>query len=190
MKDKLKALGIIASLVIVGIGIGILAGQRVMAKKDAEHAAFYNLGASVKGFVGEYGKAFEQAFISQTQEPIAAFYADRYPTMPRPDTLPLRRGDWTWKATRRSDGVTTLTLQSAEPWLTSKTAVVDAYRAYTQDITSIRNIRSKIDLIERIDDDRHVVVRVKFILDGTNDLRRTLSGSPFLSLAAPEAADA
>ena len=169
MKHKLKALSIIVGITIVVLGIGVAAMLRTMAKQDAEHAAFYNTGAAIKSFVGDYGKAVQAAFKANDLSQIAAFYADDYPTIPRGDTdsRVLRRGRWAWRAIDHGRDVSAWELQSVEPWLSGKAEVVDDLAAYLRAMTSVQEIRSKIDMIERIDSGRSVVLRVKFILDGT-----------------------
>ena len=169
MKHKLKALGIVLGMTIVMLGVGVAVMLCVMAKQDAEHAAFYNTGASIKAFVGDYGKAVKAAFKAKDMSGIAIFFADDYPAKPRGDVdrHVLQRGQWSWEAIDRGHDVSAWKLTSAEPWLTNKAETVDDLSKYFQGMRSVEEIRSKIDMIERIDSDRSVVLRVKFILDGT-----------------------
>ncbi len=170
MRRKLKIVGSVVGIVIGMVGIGTAMVLRTMAKKDAEHAAFYRTGAEIKSFVGDYGKALQASFEAHDMSPIAAFYADDYPTTPHQgagDNV-LPRGRWTWTRIDQGEDLSVFTLQSVEPWLSSQAEVTADLAAYLSGMTAVQEIRAKIDVIERIDSDRSVVLRVKFILDGTN----------------------
>ena len=168
MKTKRKFFGIAALIVLVVIGVGGVAVNRIMVQQDAVHAAFYNTGADIKSFVGDYGKAFDKAFDTGDVASLAAFYASDYPgaAQDTPGGHSLRRGRWTWSARPDTADVSAYTLVSAEPWLTSQTEALEAVTDYYQKLRSIDRIRSKIDMIEQIDQHQDVVLRVKFILDG------------------------
>lgn len=169
MKHKFKALGITVGIAIVMLGIGVAAMLRMMAKQDAEHAAFYNTGASIKSFVGDYGKAVQAAFSTHDMSRIATFYADDYPTTSHGnvDSRVLQRGRWTWEDIDYGRNVSAWKLKSVEPWMTGKAEVVGDLSTYLRAMASVQEIHAKIDMIERIDSNRRVLLRVKFILDGT-----------------------
>jgi hypothetical protein len=179
VKRKLKILAGILILLIVVIGISVSIINRNMAKSDREHERFYNVGVEIKGFIAEYGETIGEASRTKDVSLIADFYSDTYPSNPQSDSnvAPLKRGQWTWKAgedghyvsalNSESQEVTALKLTSEEPWLASKEEVADDFYEYLDGIESVQKIRSKIDMIEGIEGDASVVVRVKFILDGT-----------------------
>jgi len=79
MQAALKTLGIIALVVAVILGSAMLVASRIKTTQDAEHAAFYDTGASVKSLVGDYGKTFLNAFESQDLNRIAMFFSPDYP---------------------------------------------------------------------------------------------------------------
>ena len=178
-RKKLKILSGVMIILIVMIGMSLAVANRIMAKKDAEHAKFFNIGAEIKNFIGEYGNAVKDASAADDVTLIADFYSDDYPfnDLPLSEIGQLKRGQWRWKGGEKkydvsalkhgSKNVSTLKLESEAPWLTSKEEVVDDLSNYLDSIAKVAKIRAKIDMIENIESDHSVVVRVKFILDGT-----------------------
>ncbi len=172
-----KRLVIATLAIMVGLGGGLLALNHIMASQDADHAAFYHTGASIKTFVSDYGQAFRSAFDAKEMTQIASFFASDYPghDAQTPGGRAFRRGPWRWEAHHSVAEVSSFKLVSSPPWLQHPAEVIAAITAYHRELQSIANIRSKIDMIEHIEDDhQNVVLRVKFILDGT-----TLAGEVF-----------
>src|SRR5260370_41679407 len=76
-----KILKIIARFLVAGgmVLAAILAlTLYIMARKDKEHARFYNTGKSVNAFLNDYQQALEDSFRQQEVSETMAFYSDRY----------------------------------------------------------------------------------------------------------------
>lgn len=161
-----KRIGKLSIVTVIGLALGLVYLNHRMAKKDAEFQKFYTLGAEIKNFAGAYGVALAAAFKTHGMTPVAPFYANTYPES-RPHQTALKRGRWVWQPGYDGPDVSSQTLEAAPPWITSKTAVIEDLANYLKGMSSIDEIRSKIDMIENFISEHRVVLRVKFILDGT-----------------------
>ncbi|HKG15136.1 MAG TPA: hypothetical protein VKB12_17565, partial [Pyrinomonadaceae bacterium] len=152
----LKVLAVFA--VVVGLAVG--AALYLMARKDAEHAKFYESGRSVNTFLGGYTKAVKEGFAERDASKVAALYSERFASR--------ARGRWTLRADAdQSDiAVSRLAADGAQDF--TKADINGEVSGYFASLSSVQNVWTKIDMIEQIEPGRRVTLRVKFILDGAD----------------------
>ena len=131
-----------------------------MAQRDKEHAKFFNTGKSVNVFLGSYTKAIRDSFEKKDPAPVMSLYSDRF--------WSPGRGHWEMAlANEESDvSVSRVVIKGQQDF--DKQALRGEVVNYLASIASIKNIWTKIDMIEEVELERRVVLRVKFILDGTD----------------------
>ncbi len=156
----LKALATIVVALILIAGIAIATALYIMAQRDKEHAKFFNTGKSVNVFLGSYTKAIRDGFEKKDPAPVMSLYSDRF--------WSPGRGHWEMAlANEESDvSVSKVVIKGQQDF--DKQALRGEVVNYLASIASIKNIWTKIDMIEEVELERRVVLRVKFILDGTN----------------------
>src|SRR5688500_2410371 len=156
----LKALATIVIALVLLVGIAIAAVLYVMKQRDKEHAKFFNTGKSVNVFLGSYTKAIKDSFEKKDPAPVLSLYSDRF--------WSPGRGRWKMAlANEESDvSVSKVVIKGQEDF--DKQALRGEVVNYLASIASIKNIWTKIDMIEEVELERRVVLRVKFILDGTD----------------------
>ena len=69
-------LTLVALLLVAGVAVALTLAQ--MSRQDAEHARFYDTGASVKGFLGRYCGALREASASGGMAPLEGYYAEEF----------------------------------------------------------------------------------------------------------------
>jgi hypothetical protein len=156
LKTLLKILGVL----IVLAGVAVVAALYVMARKDKEHAKFYSTGKSVNAFLSSYSKAIREGFERRDPSPVAALYSDRFASP--------ARGHWVMRAGAGESDVSILRVAVEGREDFDKEDIRGEIAAYLGSIASIKSIWTKIDMIEQVELERRVVLRVKFILDGTD----------------------
>src|ERR1041385_7176872 len=88
LKALAKALGILAVAAALAVGAALY----LMARKDAEHAKFFETGRSVNNFLSSYTKAVKEGFRKKDVSAVAALYSDHFASpargrwVMRPDT--------------------------------------------------------------------------------------------------------
>ena len=130
----------------------------VMARKDKQHARFYNTGKSVNAFLNDYKHALEDSFKRQDFSETMAFYSDRYASP--------ARGRWVLKPDLIQGDVASFKLVSDGRKDYAKGDVRDEMANYLQSLSAVDDMKFKIDSIEQAEPDRSVVLTVKSILDG------------------------
>jgi hypothetical protein len=159
MKRRLKAVARILILSSVTIGVALAIALYVMARKDAQHARFYNTGKAVNNFLSSYNHALKDAFEKKDTSELEGFYSERY--------FSPGRGRWELKRDEDAGDVACYRLAPEGQFDYRKTDVRDEVARYLRGLASIEDIKFKIDMIEKIELDREVQLTVKFILDGT-----------------------
>ena len=156
----LKALATIVIALVLITGGAIAAALYVMKQRDKEHAKFFNTGKAVNVFLGSYTKAIRDSFEKKDPAPVLSLYSDRF--------WSPGRGRWEMAlANEESDvSVSRVVIQGQDDF--DKQALRGEVETYLASIASIKNIWTKIDMIEEVELERRVVLRVKFILDGTD----------------------
>lgn len=156
----LKTLASICIAVIVIAGIGAGAALYVMARRDKEHAKFFNTGKAVNVFLGSYSRAIGESFAKKDPLAVMNLYSERFSSP--------GRGHWEMTpAGEESDvSVSRVVIQGREDF--DKERIRAEVENYLASIGSIKNVWTKIDMIEDVELERRVVLRVKFILDGTD----------------------
>lgn len=156
LKTLLKTLGVLAVIGATAVGVALY----VMARKDKEHARFYNTGKSVNAFLGGYSKAVREGFERRDAEAVASLYSDRFASP--------ARGRWVMRAGAGESDVAIFRLASDGRQDFARADIGGEVTRYFDTLASIQNIWTKIDMIEEVELERRVVLRVKFILDGTD----------------------
>lgn len=156
----LKALAklLVVLLVIVGTIVG--AALFLMARRDKEHAKFFSTGKAVNVFLGNYSKGIRESFEKKDPLAVLALYSERFSSP--------GRGRWEMgNANEESDvSVSRVVIKGTQDF--DKQGLRSEIERYLASIGSIKNIWTKIDMIEDVELERRVVLRVKFILDGTD----------------------
>lgn len=142
------------------VGVAIAGALYVMARRDKEHAKFFNTGKSVNVFLGNYTRALRESFEQKNPAPMMSLYSDRF--------WSPGRGHWEMDpANQENDiAISRVVIKGQQDF--DKQALRGEVENYLASIASINNIWTKIDMIEDIELERRVVLRVKFILDGTD----------------------
>lgn len=143
-------------LLIVGNIVGV--ALYLMARRDKEHARFFNTGKAVNAFLGSYSRAVRESFEKKDPTAIMKLYSDRFSSP--------GRGHWVKGPAHDESDVSVFrtVIEGREDF--DKQAVRREVESYLGSIASIDNIWTKIDMIEQVELERSVDLRVKFILDG------------------------
>lgn len=156
----LKALAklFVVLLLILGNIVGV--ALYFMSRRDKEHAKFFNTGKAVNVFLGNYSRAIRESFEKKDPSAVMNLYSERFSSP--------GRGNWEMRPTgEESDvSVSRVVIRGREDF--DKERIRAEVAKYLASIASIKNIWTKIDMIEDVELERRVVLRVKFILDGTD----------------------
>src|SRR5919199_2706237 len=142
------------------IGVGVAVALYVMSRQDREHARFFNTGKSVNTFLSDYKRGVEEAFKKKDVSEVTRFYSDRYSSP--------ARGRWVTQPASDESDVSVLNVVAEGRTDYDRAALAEEVAGYLGTIASVQNTWCKIDMIEQIDPERRVVLRVKYILDGTD----------------------
>jgi hypothetical protein len=156
-----RILRILLRVLIVGIvlaGASIALSLFVMARKDKEHERFLNTGKSVNSFLASYKHAVEDSFKQKDVNEIMQFYSERYASP--------GRGRWFLRPDQEAGDVACFVLKSDGQKDYAKADLKAETEGYLNDLTSVDDVKFKIDMIEKIELERTVQLTVKFILDG------------------------
>ncbi len=169
-----RILKIIAGSLIAGcsvlaaiVGLTLL----LMARKDKEYARFYNTGKSVNAFLNDYQHAFEESFKRACVSEALFFYSDRYSSP--------ARGRWVLKPDLTQADVATFKLVSDGGKDYAKADVREEIADYLKGLSALDDVKFKIDLIEKAEPERSVVLSVKNILDGKDQQGRSFQDRNF-----------
>jgi hypothetical protein len=159
-RKLLKTLAMLGIVVLVIIGSVIAAALYFMARSDREHAKFFNTGKSVNAFLGNYTRLLRESFDKKDPAPVMSLYSDRF--------LSPGRGHWQMlPASEASDvSISRVVINGRDDF--DKQQLRGEVVNYLASIKSISNIWTKIDMIEQVELEKRVVLRVKFILDGVD----------------------
>src|SRR5438067_220963 len=142
------------------IGVGVAVALYVMNQKDKEHARFFDTGKSVNNFLSDYKRGVEEALKKKDISEVTRFYSDHYNSP--------ARGRWAMRPAPDESDVSVLKVVAEGREDYDKAALAEEVAGYLKTIASVQNSWCKIDMIEQIDPERRVVLRVKYILDGTD----------------------
>ncbi|MDT4897003.1 MAG: enediyne biosynthesis protein [Acidobacteriota bacterium] len=159
-KRKIKLLARILIAVALVMTIGIAVALHVMGLRDKEHARFLETGKSINKFLSDYGHAIKDSFEQKNAAAVIHFYSESYSAPSRGRSVMQQGND--------ESGVSVLRVVSEGQETYNRESIADEVSAYLNTLASIQNIWCKIDLIEAVEPERRVTLRVKFILDGTN----------------------
>ncbi len=160
MKKLAKTLLKIAlGFVLLGV-VAVIIALFYMSRSDKEHARFYATGKSVNTFLSDYKHGIEEAFKNNAADEVVKFYAD--------DFNSAGRGQWILQNAPPENDVTVLKLERVGEQDFTKAAMADEVKTYLNTIAEIENIWCKIDMIEEVDPEKTVKLRVKYILTGKN----------------------
>jgi len=156
LKTLAKAFAVLAVLV----GLGVSLALYMMTLKDREHAKFYNTGKAVNTLLGNYSKAIREGFEKKDSSMVARLYSDRYASP--------ARGSWAIRPDSNESDVSVFRVSAHGRQDYTKADIGGEVARYFSTLSSIKNIWTKIDMIEEVQLEKRVVVRVKFILDGVD----------------------
>ncbi|MBA3243375.1 MAG: VCBS repeat-containing protein, partial [Acidobacteria bacterium] len=156
----LKTVAKTLAVLVVLVGVAVAVALYVMARKDKEHAKFYNTGKAVNSLLGSYSKAVREGFEKRDASMVARLYSDRFASP--------ARGRWVMREDAAESDVSVFRLAADGRQDYSKADIGDEVSRYFSTLSSIKNIWTKIDMIEEVELEKRVVVRVKFILDGVD----------------------
>src|ERR1051325_4091244 len=157
-KRLLKTLAKLTVVLLVIAGSLIAAMLYVMDRRDKEHAKFFNTGKAVNVFLGNYTRALRESIDKKDPAPVMSLYSDRF--------WSPGRGRWELGSAKYENDVSVSRVVINRQQDFDKQALRGEVVNYLAGIASIDNIWTKIDMIESIDLEKSVVLRVKFILDG------------------------
>ena len=157
-RKRLRKLARVLAVVAAAVGIAVGAALYLMARKDAEHARFFDNGRSVNNFLSGYTKAIKEGFAKSDASGVTALYSESFSSH--------SRGRWALRrdADESDVAVSRLAPEGAQDF--AKADINDEVSRYFAALSSVDNVWTKIDMIEQIEPGRRVVLRVKFILDG------------------------
>jgi hypothetical protein len=158
MKRLLKAIAKLTLVLLVVIGLVIAVMLYVMSRSDKEHARFYATGKSVNTFLGSYKHGIEEAFKKKDANEIVKLYAD--------DFNSPARGRWVMQNAPNENDVAVMKLVREGNQDFTKVNMTDEVKGYLDSIAEIKSIWCKIDMIEQIEPEKRVTLRVKYILTG------------------------
>lgn len=158
MKRLLKAVAKLTLVLLVVIGLVIAVMLYMMSRSDKEHAKFFATGKSVNTFLGSYKHGIEEAFKKKDANEIVKLYAD--------DFKSPARGRWILQNAPAENDVTVMKLTNEGNQDFTKADMTDEVKNYLNSIGEIKNIWCKIDMIEQIEPEKRVTLRVKYILTG------------------------
>jgi hypothetical protein len=171
MKKRFPRLLRFATLAGVFLAAGVLIVFAYMKHQDAEHAKFFRIGRSVNDFLKHYGESFREGIETRDVSSILQLYSDNYRAP--------GRGNWMHDPARQEGDVAVSLLHSRAAAPFDKEALARDLVTYFQTLQSVREVTFKINLIESVPDDDHVVFTVKFILDGTDSQGAVLQDRHF-----------
>src|ERR1044072_6346372 len=159
-RKLLKRLAKILLGLAVVVGVGVAVALYVMSRQDKEHARFFETGKSVNTFLSDYKRGVEEAVKKRDVSEITRFYSDRYSSP--------ARGRWVTRPAPDESDVSVLKVVADGREDYDRAALAEEVASYLSTIASVQNTWCKIDMIEQIAPERRVVLRVKYILDGTD----------------------
>ncbi|MCA1593864.1 MAG: VCBS repeat-containing protein [Acidobacteria bacterium] len=158
-RTLLKTLAKILVALCLIVAVGVAAALYVMNGKDKEHARFFNTGKAVNTFLGNYSKAVREGVEKKNPATVAALYSNAYASQ--------GRGRWVMQPDGEQSDVAVSKVVAEGRQDFTKADIPEEVSRYFNTLASVQNIWTKIDMIEQIEPERRVTLRVKFILDGT-----------------------
>src|SRR5262245_31912004 len=137
-KKFLKVLMTIAVAVVLITGVAIGIALYVMARRDKEHAKFFNTGKAVNVFLGNYTKAIRESFEKQDPTAVMNLYSDRF--------WSPGRGHWQMVAGNEENDVSVSRVVINGKQDFDKQQLRAEIVDYLGSIKSITNIWTKIDM--------------------------------------------
>ena len=157
-KRWLKRITIALTVVLVMLGYATVVSLWLMSRADARHAEYYHTGADVNSFLKAYSTALLAAHESGDTSPLMNFYAEEYASP--------KRGAWRFvdDPNRHNAQIAHLEPKADEPFDLPR--LQQELSSYLNQIASIERVKCKIDLIETYVPKDHLILTVKYILDG------------------------
>ena len=171
MKTRHSTLASVTGILFLLVGWGA-SGLHRMADKDAEHARFHAIGASINAFLASYCESLEEAFATGEVASVLAFYSQGYESRDR--------GEWIWRETAPEPEMERLSLEAGGRRSFGRPDLEKELAAYLAGLAAIDRASCKIERIERLESDDGVVLTVKHVLDGIDRRKRSLQDRLFL----------
>ncbi len=146
--------GLIAVAGVVSLGLV------KMSREDAEHALFYDTGASVKSFLGHYCAGLREASEAGSPAPLEGYYAD--------DFRAVDGGHWVFSEPDLEGGVEVRQLGRSGSESVGKAERLAGLADYLDGLSEILVAECKIYLIEEAVPRESAQLTVRFIVDATD----------------------
>jgi hypothetical protein len=159
MKRRLAKLLRRLALVCLCVALALVCLAGFLKYEDGRHETFFQTGRSVNDFLKEYGAALRAGFTAKDTSAVTRLYSAHYRA--------AGRGRWVMGPEQQEGDVVVCRLEARPARPVGKEQVAKDLAAYFGSLASVSEVICKINLIESAADD-HVVLTVKFILDGTD----------------------
>jgi hypothetical protein len=157
---KLKVWGGTALGVVLLIAGVVVYGLNVLERQEAEHARFFETGKVINQLLTDYAGAINKIDDQKDISGVSTFYSANYDAP--------GRGQWVLKKDIDISDISSDKLISEGGTDYNLSALNRELQQYVDSLSSIKRVKCKIDMIEEIDPEKAVTLRVKYILDGVD----------------------
>lgn len=157
---KLKTWGKLGLVGILVVVVAIWIALWAMERQEAEHAGFFETGKMINQFLSEYAGALKDTQPETGPTAVMDFYSSDY--------FASHRGRWVLKPDRAISDIASFVLTAEGDSDYRKADIQQELAHYLSEMTSIKRVKCKIDMIETIDSEQVVTLRVKYIIDGVD----------------------
>ena len=160
-------------LLLVGLvaGVGLAYLLHIMSGQDAEQARFLANGRSISSFLKSYEQALFQSYETREFSQLMQHYSQDY--------LAPGRGSWNLTPKPNICNTSVSVLESSDDLDMTLDALQQELGSYLDAMSSVDQVRCKINLIEEIEFERRALVSVKFVLDGKDRTGRIFQDRHF-----------
>ena len=156
------------------LAVGVLAPKTFhdLGVKQAEHALFYDTGASINLYLKEYCAALKEAFREGSSAPLEPYYSEGYRAP--------RRGAWRWLPQAPEGEISRWALAGGEKaGAGTRREALAEVASYLRGMSAIEASMCKINLVEEAEPGQRAVLTVKLVLQGADHQGRLLEDRSF-----------
>ena len=157
---KLKVWGGTALGVVLLITGTLFYGLHVLEEQEAEHARFFETGKVINQLLTDYAGAIKHVDENKDISGVTDFYSSDY--------MAPERGRWELKKDVSISDVSSFKLIADGATDYNRGDLNTELQQYFNSLESIKRVKCKIDMIEEIEPERAVTLRIKYILDGVD----------------------
>lgn len=168
----LKRWGLVAVAGVLVIVIGGALFVRSMEQDEARHSQFYETGKMVNQYLSDYASALKSSHKAGDLSTVTNYYSSEYASP--------ARGDWTFEKTAPVSDIAVSMVRATGGRDFGKTDIHTELTDYLMSLTDVSRVKCKIDMIEELDPEKSVTLRVKYILDGVDAEGQALQDRRFL----------